>query len=94
MQSPQSLGFMPIPAGHGRLFDIEGGPFYAFSGKGVGLCLEEQSVKMGAVTVALDVPDLSTPKPEELDTALAKGANGIDLQAATLSKAVDKSKLN
>jgi hypothetical protein len=44
--------------------------------------------------VALDVPDFSTPKPEVLDTALAKGANIIDLQAAALSKAVDKSKLN
>jgi hypothetical protein len=44
MQSPQTVVFMPIPAGHGRLFEVEGGPLYAFSGKGgVGLCLEERS---------------------------------------------------
>ena len=36
----------------------------------------------------------STPKPEELDKALDKGANVIDLHAAALSKAVDKNKLN
>jgi len=70
------------------------GRFDAFTRTAFGLCLEERSVKMGAAIVALDIPDFSTPKPEELDAALAKGANVINLQAVALSKAVDKFNLN
>jgi hypothetical protein len=60
----------------------------------VGACPDERWGKIGTVMVALDVPDFNMPKLEELDTVPDKGANGIDLQAAALSKAVDKSKLN
>lgn len=89
----QSIGFLPIPVGHGMMFAVQGCPFDAFNHKTFGLYFEEGTVRMGAPAVALGVSPTSA-QPEELYPPHAKGANGIDLQAAAPSKVVDKSKLN
>jgi hypothetical protein len=70
------------------IFAMQGCPFDAFNHKTFGLYFEGGTVKMGA----LESP--TSAQPKELDTALAKGGNVIDLQSATLSNAVDKSKRN
>lgn len=78
---PQPVGFMPIPVGHGRMFAIEGGPFIAFDRNtakdAFALCLEARSGNVATASVALDVPDFSTPDPKGLDSALSKMVDAL-----------------
>jgi len=68
---PKSNGYMPLPAGFGKLFAVEGGPFDAFSGTGFGLCMEVRSAEVANASAVINVPDFHTPDPAELDNALA-----------------------
>jgi hypothetical protein len=54
----QSVGFLPIPVGHGMMFAVQGCPFDAFNYKTFGLYFEEGTVKMGAPAVAARRPRL------------------------------------
>ena len=72
--APKPIGWLPIPVGVGKMFYVQGGPFDAFQidSSTHSLCLEVRSDKVKYADDVLDIPDFSTPEPEELEAVLLR----------------------